>query len=268
MNISFMFSVVKEICFYTSLIILVLLIVKVVKSFKDTKNGMGTTEEQQLNVHYRIALREMAKKIFIEIIEILVSIFTVILFFNIININFKQIIEDFLKTNNITLLSLIKFLISVFIIINEIIFNKQVKNTAYYLFYDEFYEHITYKTISTDKSKEIYNYPLIYEKLDKDKRYYEYLLERSKNNYDLIKLLSPIPILSLIINIVATYFETIDINTSFLTIIVIAMVFAYIIFAIMINRKIKKIKFDLWKNGECRIKIKSLEEDSPMNSEK
>lgn len=262
MNISCIFSIVKEICFFTSFIILVLLVVKVVKSNKDTKNGKGTTEEQQLNVHYRIALREMAKKIFIEI---LVSIFTVILYFNITNINFKQII-DFLKVNNITLHSLIIFLISVFILINEIIFNKQVKDASYYLFYDEFYKQDEYVIISTGKPNKTYNFSKIYQRLDQDKCYHEYLLECSKNNYNLIKLLSPIPILSLIINIAATYFETIDINTSFLTIIVITMVFAYIIFAIMINRKIKKIKFDLWRNNDCRIEVENMEKEFLKNN--
>ena len=263
MNISFIFSIIKEICFFTSLIILVLLIVKVVKSFKDTKNGMGTAEEQQLNDHYRIALREMPKKLLIEIM----FIFSLILFFSISNISVKQF-SDFFQANKISLNCVITFLISIFFIINEIIFFKQVKNAAYYLFYDEFYEHGIYVIISTDKSKRIYNYPLIYERLDKDKRYHEYLLDRANNNYAMIKLLSPIPILSLIINIVATYFDNSNINTSLLTIIIIAMIFAYVFFAVLINKKINKLNFDLWRNDECRIKIKSLEKDFPMNSEK
>ena len=84
----------------------------------------------------------------------------------------------------------------------------------------------------------------------------------------MIKLLSPIPILSLIINIVATYFGNININTSLLTIIIVVMIFAYVFFTVLINRRINKIEFDLWRNDECRIKIKSKEKESLMNSKK
>lgn len=261
--ISIIFSIVEDVCCFIAITFLGILLTKIISSFCKTKEGNGTTKEQQRNDHYRIALREMPKKLLVQIM----LIFSLILFFRILNINVKQFL-DFFQANKLSLPCVIVFLISIFFIINEIVFCNQVKNAAYYLFYDEFYEHDNYVIISTGEPKKTYNYPLIYDRLDKDKRYHEYLLDRANNNYAMIKLLSPIPILSLIINIVATYFGNININTSLLTIIIVVMIFAYVFFTVLINRRINKIEFDLWRNDECRIKIKSKEKESLMNSKK
>lgn len=261
MSISCIFWIIKDICFFIAIIKLVLLFAEVHKSNKNTKDGSGTVEQQQKNGHYKIALREMPNKM---LIGILVSIVTVVLFFSITNITIKQI-TSFFKTNNISICCVIILLISIIVIVTINVFNKQVKEVAYYLFYDEFYEQGEYVIVSTSEPK-TYNFFLIYKRLDKDKLHEEYLLERAKNNYDLIKLLSPIPVISLIINIVATYFKNSNINTSLLTIVIIAMIFAYVIFAIMINRRINRIKFDLWRNDDCKMKIENKEEEFLKNN--
>ncbi len=263
MSINCIFLIIKDICFFAAIIMLVILIAEVHKSNKNTKDGSGTVEQQQKNDHYKIALKETPKKISIGI---LVSVVTVVLFFNITNITIQQI-TDFFKTKNISICYVIVLLISIFVIVTVNVFNKQVKEAAYYLYYDEFYEHGEYVIISTDEKK-VYNFPRIYKRLDIDKLHKEYLLERAKNNYDLLKLLSPIPVISLIINIIATYFKNSNINTSLLTVVIIAMIFAYVIFALMINRRINRIKFDLWRNDDCKMNIENKEEEYLKNKER
>lgn len=260
MNISCIFLIIKGICFFASLIMIALLLFKVVKSNKDTKDGMGTIEQRQKNGHYKIAKQQIPKNLFIEFIMIIV----IVSFFMIIDFDFKPIL-NILETNNIKLKDLVELLVDIFIILNSFLFLYQTKEAEKLLIYDEFYEQ--YRIISTGDSKK-YNYKKIYIALDNDKRYLDYLLDCANKDYDMMKFSSSIPIISLIVDIVAKYFDITIINTTIFTVVIVGMIFLYISIVFIINRRIKKIKFNMLRNENCRGKIENMEKENLMKNKK
>lgn len=127
--------------------------------------------------------------------------------------------------------------------------HKKYNEAKYYLKYTDYIEK--FKIHSTNKNKDKYDYSKFFDSLGKDKRYLEYCLDCANKDYEMIKFLSPIPFLSLLVEIVFKYLKISTFNSELFTEIIIAMIFIYIILVVKTNRRIKHIKFDLYRNNEC-----------------
>lgn len=112
----------------------------------------------------------------------------IVLFINVINANIQYIYQYIQRDIFITIL------LELLILINYIIVIKKSKEAKRLLIYDNLIENN--RVYSTENSKLIYDYNNIFEILENNKLYLDCLLERANKDYDMIKFLSPIPIIS------------------------------------------------------------------------
>lgn len=245
MNYKNIFSIIEQICFSVTSITIVITVMIIISSFIKTKNTRGTYKEKQKNLYYRYSLKELPKSIIFEFV-ILVCIF---LFLGIINFDTNNL---FIYINKNTFIYLC---IEIFLLINCYMIHKKYKEARYLSKYIDYLEN--FKIHSTHNNIDKYDYSEFFVSIGKDKRYLEYCLDCANKDYEMIKFLSPIPFLSLLVEIIFKYLKIRGFNFELFTAIIIAMIFLYIILVVKTNRRIKCIIFDLYRNNERSEKSKN-----------
>ncbi len=242
MDFKLFFSAIEQICCFIALCTVITTFIKITKSFIETRNTRGTDEEKRKNLYYRCSLKELPKMLAFEFI-----IFAcMLLFVGVINFDINNL---FVYINKNTFIFLC---IEIFLLTNCYMVYKKYKEARYLLKYTDYIEN--FKIYSTNKNKEKYDYSRFFASLKKDKRYLEYCLDCANKDFEMIKFLSPIPFVSLLVEIAFEYLKISTFNTELFTAIIIAMIFIYVILVVKTNRRIKHIIFDLYRNNECNEK--------------